>query len=84
MEKQTFILESETEKVECEVLYSLYSNEYQKHYLVYTDNSIDQEGDLNILISSYDPESTTYNLYDITDEEELSNISDQLEKMWEE
>lgn len=82
MNQETFILETEEGSVECEVLYKLYSKEYQKHYIIYTDHTIDEEGDINIFISSYNPESTTYELNDITDKKELNNITKQLEIMW--
>ena len=84
MEKETFILETENGTITCEIIDTLYVTAYQKNYLVYTDNSKDQNGELNIFISSFNPEDKNYELKDITDENELKDISNIIEEMWNE
>lgn len=81
MEKETFTLETEEKIINCEVVLRFFSETYQKHYLVYTDHSIDEEGDENLFISSYNPNDNTYMLEDITDREELEKVIEQMESL---
>ncbi len=81
MEKETFTLETEKETINCEVILRFFSKTYQKHYLVYTDHSIDEEGDENLFISSYNPNDNTFMLEDITDQEELEKAIEQMESL---
>ncbi len=55
------MLDTENGQIECEVLMTLKLEEYQKNYLVYTDNTKDEEQQLNIFISSFEPEKKMEN-----------------------
>jgi uncharacterized protein YrzB (UPF0473 family) len=55
MEKDIFILETENGPITCEIIENLYINEYQKNYVIYTDHTKDENNELNLYISSYDP-----------------------------
>ena len=52
-----YALDDEGNKVECEALFMFDSPVYGKSYIAYTDNTLDDDGDLNVYASSYDPES---------------------------
>ena len=55
-EKITFKLTDENGKeVEYEILFTFESNETNKNYMVYTDNTIDAEGNVKVYASSYEP-----------------------------
>lgn len=55
-EKITFKLFDESGKeVEYEVLFTFESNETKKNYIVYTDNTIDEEGNVKVYASVYTP-----------------------------
>lgn len=82
MEKETFTLETEEGFINCEVIEHIFVKDYQKHYLIYTDHSFDEEGDEKIFISSYQPEDKNGLLHDITDEKELNQIILELEELW--
>lgn len=84
MEAEKFMLDTENGQIECEVLMTLKLEEYQKNYLVYTDNAKDEEQQLNIFISSFEPEKENGELNDITDQQELETVSNYIEKIWEE
>ena len=84
MEAEKFMLDTENGHIECEVLMTLKLEEYQKNYLVYTDNTKDEEQQLNIFISSFEPEKENGELNDITDQQELETVSNYIEKIWEE
>ena len=48
-ESMTFIVENdEGEEIECEVICTFESEETGKNYIVYTDNTEDEEGNLNL------------------------------------
>lgn len=80
MEKETFRLETENEILNCEVLLRFFSPKYQKHYLIYTDHSKDDENEENLFISSYNPEDESFELADVLDTE-LQDIIKELEKI---
>lgn len=55
-EKITFkLFDEEGKEIECEVLFTFESNETNKNYIVYTDNSVDEEGNTRVYASIYEP-----------------------------
>lgn len=53
-EKQKFVVLDENGKeVECEPLFTFESEETKKNYVVYTDNSLDEEGNVRVFASIY-------------------------------
>ena len=55
-EKITFkLFDEEGKEVEYEVLFTFESNETLKNYIVYTDNTIDEEGNVKVYASIYTP-----------------------------
>ncbi len=54
MEKQKFIiLDKDKNKVECEPLFTFESEETKKNYVVYTDNTYDEAGNVRVFASIY-------------------------------
>ena len=54
--KNTFtVLNDEGKEVECEVLFTFESEETHKNYLVYTDNTTDENGNIKVYASIFDP-----------------------------
>lgn len=84
MENETFILDTENGQIECNVLLRFQMEENKKNYLVYTDNTVDEEGELNIFIASYEQNDDSGELKDIEDQQELEKITKILEEYWEE
>ncbi|MCI8467656.1 MAG: DUF1292 domain-containing protein [Bacilli bacterium] len=84
MEKDIFILETENGPITCEIIENLYINEYQKNYVIYTDHTKDENNELNLYISSYDPQSEKHELEDIKDSEELEKVANIIDEMWSE
>ena len=73
-QKITFkITEEDGKEVEYEVLLTFESNETHKNYMLFTDNTLDEEGNTKVYASIYDPEETS-------DETKLIPIED--EKEW--
>ena len=84
-EKMTFkIFNDEGQEVECEVLFTFESDETKKNYIVYTDNTKDEIGNIKVYASIFDPNSETTKLDPIETEEEWNIIENILETLQEE
>lgn len=46
--------------VECETLFTFENTENGKSYIVYTDNQVDEEGNINVYASIYHPSEVEY------------------------
>jgi len=83
-EKLTFKITGEDGKdIECEALFTFEGKENGKNYIVYTDNTTDEEGNTKVYASIYDPEKEDQNLQPIETEEEwnmVETILDELQK----
>lgn len=81
-ERLTFtVLNDEGEEVECELLYSFEHAETGKKYIVYTDNTLDEEGNTQVFASTYDPEADDHTLGAVETEEEWQLIEDILDRI---
>lgn len=60
--------------IECEVLFTFDSEETGKNYIVYTDNTQDEEGNTKVYASIYHPEDST-KLEPITTDKEWKIVS---------
>ena len=83
MKTEKFMLDTEDGSIECEIIMTLSLEKNKKNYLIYTDNSLDENQELNIFISSYDPQNQEQ-LNDITDEQELEKVSNYIDQIWKE
>ena len=55
-DKNTFkIINDNGEEIICDVLFTFDSEETKKSYIVYTDNSKDEQGNIQVYASIYDP-----------------------------
>lgn len=62
------------EKIECEVVLTIDSEEFKKSYIVYTDHSIDDAGNIRTYASIYDPTGASLDLKPVTTDEEWDMI----------
>ncbi len=53
------ITNEEGKEITCEVLFTFDSEETGKNYIVYTDNTKDEEGNIKVYASIYNPNDTT-------------------------
>ena len=68
-EVMTFkVINDEGKEVECEVLFTFESDETKKNYIVYTDNTIDEEGNTKVYASIYNPDEDETKLIPIETE----------------
>ena len=74
-EKMTFtVIADNGKEMECEVLFTFESDETKKNYIVYTDNTIDEQGNTRVYASIYEPDQEDLKLTAITDEKEWKVI----------
>ena len=82
--KNSFIIENDKgEKIECNILFTFDSNETGKSYIVYTDNTTDEAGNVKVYASIYDPTGNDKSLTPINSEEEWKVVEDLLSSLQE-
>ena len=81
-EVMTFkVINDEGKEVECEVLFTFESDETKKNYIVYTDNTIDEEGNTKVYASIYNPEEDETKLIPIETDKEWKIIETILQEL---
>lgn len=84
-ERMTFkVFNDEGQEVECEVLFTFESDETGKKYMVYTDNTVDEEGNTKVYASSYEVEGEEQKLLPIETDKEWAIIETILNDLQEE
>ena len=79
LEEQKFtVINNEGEEVECEALFRFESDETHKNYIVYTDNSQDEEGNTRVYASIYTPGQEKTKLEPIETDAEWNMVSEVL------
>jgi uncharacterized protein YrzB (UPF0473 family) len=84
MENTFKIINDNGEEVMCDVLFTFDSEETKKSYIVYTDNSKDDEGNVQVFASIYDPNQQDQKLEPIKTEQEWKVIETILNTLQEE
>lgn len=83
-EKMTFkVINDEGKEIECEVLFTFESEETNKNYIVYTDNTTDEEGNTKVYASIYYPDQEETKLEPIETKKEwkiIESILDEIQK----
>jgi uncharacterized protein YrzB (UPF0473 family) len=81
------IVNDEGQEVECEILFTFDSDETQKSYIVYTDNTLDENGSTKVYASVYDPTGQDPSLMPIETEKEwlvieniLSSVQEKIDE----
>lgn len=85
-EKNTFtVVNDEGKTIECDVLFTFDSDETKKSYVVYTDNTKDEHGNIKVYASIYNPaEENNTQLLPIETDKEWKVIETILESLQEE
>ena len=81
------IVNDKGEEVECEILFTFDSDETKKSYIVYTDNTLDENGSTKVYASIYDPTGQNPALTPIETEKEwlvieniLSSVQEKIDQ----
>jgi uncharacterized protein YrzB (UPF0473 family) len=81
-EKMTFMVyDDEGKEVECEVLFTFESDITKKNYIIYTDDTLDEEGNTMVFASIYNPEEDETVLLPIETDEEWELVETILEDL---
>ena len=81
-EKMTFtVIDDKGKQIECEVLFTFESEETNKNYMVYTDNTTDESGNTKVYASIYKPGEEKTSLEPIETEKEWKIIEKILEEL---
>ena len=84
-EKNTFTVKNDKgEEVTCEVLFTFDSEETKKSYIVYTDNTTDDDGNVRVYASVYKAEDDNTELLPIESEREWKIVETILDSIQEE
>ncbi len=78
------VIDDQGNEIECEVLFTFESDETNKNYIVYTDNTTDEQGNTKVYASIYTPDSENLNLTAIETEKEWKIIETILNELQEE
>lgn len=85
MENNKFVMIDENgQEKEYDVLFTFESEETNKNYIAYTDNTIDETGNVEVYASIYNPEDPQTKLEPIESEKEWKVIETILETLQEE
>lgn len=68
------VINKEGKEVKCDVLFTFDSEETGKSYMVYTDNTKDAQGNVQVYASIYDPNDPNTKLEEIKSEKEWKVI----------
>ena len=84
-DKNSFkVINDRGEEIMCDILFTFDSEETGKSYIVYTDNSKDDRGNIQVHASIYDPNAENQKLEPITTEAEWKVIETILNTLQEE
>lgn len=85
------VINDDGQEITCDILFTFDSEETKKSYIVYTDNSRDVEGNIQVFASIYDPKQDNPRLEPIESEQEwkiietiLNTLQDEIKKKTEE
>ena len=75
------VIDDEGKEIECETLFTFESDETGKNYIVYTDNTTDEEGNTKVYASIYNPDEDETKLIPIESEKEWKIIETILDEL---
>lgn len=78
------VIDKDGKEIEFEVLFTFESDETKKNYMVYTDNSTDEEGNVRVYASVFKPDVEPLELLPVETEREWKIIETILDSIQEE
>ena len=78
------VVDNEGKEIEFEVLFTFESDETKKNYMVYTDNTKDENGNVRVYASVFKPDAEPLELLPVETEREWKIIETILESIEEE
>ena len=81
IDNEKITIEKDGQSIECDILFTFDSEDTNKAYVGYTDNTVAANGRKNIYVSAYDPLYGPSKLENVTDEKEIAMIKDVLKEI---
>ena len=78
------VIDKDGKEIEFEVLFTFESDETKKNYMVYTDNSTDEEGNVRVYANVFKPDAEPLELLPVETEREWKIIETILDSIQEE
>lgn len=78
------VKDEEGKEITCEEVYTFKNEQTNKTYMVYTDNTFDEDGALKLYAGIYNPDSLDKKIIPITDDKEWAFVSEMVETLEEE
>lgn len=78
------VIDKDGKEIEFEILFTFESDETKKNYMVYTDNTKDDEGNTKVYASVFNPEAEPLELLPVETEREWKIIETILDSIQEE
>ncbi len=74
--KSKFVIKnSKGEELACDVLFTYEDDKLKKNYIVFTDNTLDENGKIKVYANYYDPTGKDLSLGKIESDEEWDNLN---------
>ena len=83
IDDEKIYIEEDGKTIECDILFTFDSDDTNKSYVAYTDNTF-EDGEKIIYVASYDPISNSSHLENVTDEKELKMVNDVFKEIYSE
>ena len=80
-ENKLIIINDEGVEEECEILFTFEDPDTLKNYIVYTDNTEDDEGNTKVYASIYNPDEEDPILFPVENDEEWNRIEAILDEL---
>ncbi|NLL02246.1 MAG: DUF1292 domain-containing protein [Mollicutes bacterium] len=77
------ITNNEGKEIECDILFTFDNNETKKSYIIFTDNTLDENNNIKVYANTYDPEGKSLDLGPIETEKEWQLIEGILSQLQE-
>ena len=76
-------MNDEGKSIECDVLFTFDSDEFKKSYIIFTDNTLDENGNIKVYANTYDPSGKDIDLGKIETDKEWEVIENLLASLQE-
>ncbi len=74
MKEKYFFVQNGKQKIKCRALFDCHSEDYDRDYIMYTDDKKDARGNVNVFASAYTIENGELVLEEIESDEEFATL----------
>lgn len=78
------LVDHDGKEVECDILFTFHSDETNRDYLIYTDRTVDENGNYEMLAAAYNPEADEFVLEAIETDREWEIIDAYIDEAFKE